>query len=68
MFGVQSIISFIVILRTLLAFNMHKYIATKSNTMMMAWSGDRPPAANPLIYKQKMDAAWGRGKYRLITL
>lgn len=29
-----------------------------------AWPGDRIPATNPLFFDQKMDAAWGRGKYR----
>lgn len=28
------------------------------------WPGDRPPIINPLLLKQKMDASWGRGKYR----
>jgi predicted RNase H-like HicB family nuclease len=28
------------------------------------WPGTRPPINNPLLIKQKMDAAWGRGKYR----
>lgn len=29
-----------------------------------AWPGNRPPATNPLFEEQKMDAAWGRGKFR----
>ena len=28
------------------------------------WPGDRLPVPNPLFLDQKMDAAWGRGKYR----
>ena len=38
------------------------------NTMAMStqkkWPGDRPPIANPQLLKQKMDASWGRGKFR----
>lgn len=30
----------------------------------MAWKGDRPPLPNMEFLDQRMDAAWGRGKYR----
>ena len=29
-----------------------------------AWPGDRTPMSNLARYIEKMDAAWGRGKYR----
>lgn len=28
------------------------------------WPGNRPPVPNPLLIEQKMDATWGRGKFR----
>ena len=28
------------------------------------WSGERPPLPKPEFMSQKMDASWGRGKYR----
>lgn len=28
------------------------------------WPGNRPPVTNPEFLSQRMDAAWGRGKYR----
>ncbi len=28
------------------------------------WPGDRPPVPNMKLLEQKMDASWGRGKYR----
>ena len=30
----------------------------------MEWKGDRPPLPNMEFLDQRMDAAWGRGKFR----
>lgn len=30
----------------------------------MKWNGDRPPLPNMELLTQRMDASWGRGKYR----
>ena len=30
----------------------------------MKWPGDRPPLPNMQLIDQRMDAAWGRGKFR----
>lgn len=32
--------------------------------LSMEWKGDRPPLPNMEFLDQKMDAAWGRGKFR----
>lgn len=38
--------------------------STSCSTLYMSWPKNRPPVPNALFYKQKMDAAWGRGKFR----
>jgi hypothetical protein len=32
--------------------------------LSMKWNGDRPPLPNMEILNQRMDASWGRGKFR----
>ena len=34
------------------------------NFLSMVWKGDRPPLPNMEFLDQRMDAAWGRGKFR----
>ena len=50
------------------AFTLHRYpssnIALYASDSQKKWSGDRLPVPNPLFLDQRMDAAWGRGKYR----
>ena len=33
-------------------------------SISMTWKGDRPPLPNMEFLSQRMDASWGRGKYR----
>jgi hypothetical protein len=48
--------------------NSVRYVSIKSKKVnflrMGAWPGNRPPLPNMYILDQKMDAAWGRGKFR----
>lgn len=37
---------------------------SSSKSLQMAWDGKRPPVANMQWLDQRMDATWGRGKYR----
>lgn len=39
-----------------------------TTTLHMSWPKTRPPVPNALFYKQKMDAAWGRGKFRYVAV
>ena len=47
-------------------FNHRSSIINNRNglTLAMSWPKTRPPVPNAIVYKQKMDAAWGRGRYR----
>ena len=37
---------------------------TSRSHISMEWKGDRPPLPNMEFLDQRMDAAWGRGKFR----
>ena len=42
-----------------------RVISQRNNHQIsMEWKGDRPPLPNMEFLDQRMDAAWGRGKFR----
>eukprot|EP01041_Mallomonas_annulata_P010598 gene10598-22130_t len=45
-------------------FPMELAVDITDSSQWPEWSGDRLPIANLGQYEQKMDAAWGRGKFR----
>lgn len=64
----QSIVIFVAIVSAVNAFTWSS-IRQPSSTALLSnaenkWPGNRPPVPNPLFFDQKMDAAWGRGKFR----
>lgn len=40
------------------------FMGEESDEKPSTWPGDRPPLAQTEIYLERMDAGWGRGKYR----
>ena len=61
------LLAVIVLLTSIDAFTIGRdinRIARKPINILMAWKGDRPPLPNMEFLEQRMDATWGRGKFR----
>jgi hypothetical protein len=70
MIEVQSLtlllFNFLILISSICSFNVqsgYNRIRTMS-FKINSWSGDKFPIPNPNRSSQKMDAAWGRGKFR----
>ncbi len=62
LYKIIAILSFFRISTGFLAIN--NYACKSKIKLLMKWAGDRPPLPNMEILDQKMDATWGRGKFR----
>lgn len=68
--SIARILLFLALVASCTAF-VQRFVASRRNAILMAtdakkeqWPGNRPPLPHMELLEQRMDATWGRGRYR----